>query len=839
MAILIRRMSTPLQPAFVPRIGVTWKRVFLVAGAAAGMACSDSPSGVEAGSLALTIVGLPAGSMNAVTVRGPLEGNVTAFTVNATDTLENLVPGAYSVVANNVLATAGTYAPQTATQAVEVRASNSPASVTVAFSITTGSISLNVTGLPSGTLAAVEVSGPENYRRQVTATETLTNLKPGSYQIANNTVTEASGHIYSASPLAQSVTVVASETPRNVASRYALSTGALEVVVNGLPGSLAANVTIYAQNGFSRSVTASTVVTGVVPGVLQVVAARVPGSASYSPIMASQNVEVPVSLTPARVEVDYVQENQPPPPGFNWTIQGMYITQGVQRFAGDVPLIAGKTGYLRVFVRASAPHLETPHVRVRLYNGTTLVQTLNLLATAAGAPTAVSEGSLASSWNAHITAARIQPGLRLVADVDPTNALAEADETDNTFPANGAMYEPRVDFTPPFNLTIVPVYQASTRLTGRVSAANVNEFTAFARKVLPIRDYQVNLHPTFSSSAPALESNDGNGGWLQLLNEINALRVAEGTDDYYLGIAATLYNSGVAGLAFTPGKTVVAWDSDPTAPQIAAHELGHAFGRRHAPCGGVGTLDPLYPYPSGTIGVYGYDINAAVVKPPGTTDLMGYCGFGWVSDYTYTGILDHRATLAAPTVAAAKQRASAQPSMIVWGRIENGTPVLEPAFTATTRPVLPSRGGPYRIEARSVDGRTLFAYDFEGEELSDHPSVATRAFAFAVPMSEADVQAIGRIALTTAGGRRSEVVASLATVVSMEATVESAGEVRFRLTDSSTRLAVVRDARTKKILAFVRGQGPAVGVQTTATEFEVQFADGVRSRTRVLRPVKR
>ena len=80
---------------------------------------------------------------------------------------------------------------------------------------------------------------------------------------------------------------------------------------------------------------------------------------------------------------------------------------------------------------------------------------------------------------------------------------------------------------------------------------------------------------------------------------------------------------------------------------------------------------------------------------------MGYCADPWISDYTYDGVLEFRSGQAA----AAMRRATApQRCLLVWGRIVNGRPVLEPAFEMVTRPSLPKARGPYTVEAVGQDG---------------------------------------------------------------------------------------------------------------------------------------
>src|SRR5262245_39640472 len=68
-------------------------------------------------------------------------------------------------------------------------------------------------------------------------------------------------------------------------------------------------------------------------------------------------------------------------------IETLYLVQSVQTRDGSVPLVAGKDAELRVFVLASGSNTLTPAVRVRLYRGGVLQQTLTIPAPAASVPT--------------------------------------------------------------------------------------------------------------------------------------------------------------------------------------------------------------------------------------------------------------------------------------------------------------------------------------------------------------------------------------------------------------------------------------------------------------------
>jgi len=810
------------------------------------LGCGDDPAAPTTGTLVVNISGVPAGSQAAVMVVGPA-GSDFSRTLTATETLEQVVTGTYTITAQPVNGSTGLYTPNQATQQAVVLV-NETATASVSYSISTGAMQIGITGLPTGSPASLNVSGPQGFARAVTEPTTLTGLVPGVYSINSASVTTPTGDVYSATPIAQALAITASELPRQTSFTYALTTGGLDVTVSGLPFGTGGSISVSGPGGFSRSLSASTSMNGLVPGTYTVAASNVLApDGEYVPNPQTNTVSVSASLTHAQATVAYTRKDAPPPPAFNLAIDGMYITQTVQDYSARVPLVSGMPGLLRVFVKSTTANSAQPTVRVQLYDGLELTQTLTINAPSQTVPTQVAEGTLTSSWNAVIDASRIKPGLRILAEVDADGEIAEANEGDNIFPSNGLPLLPTVAMAPPLNLTFVPVQQSVNGRTGNVTESNKGTFLAFPQKVLPIRDYNTNVHATFVTTAPEL-SSDG-VGWAQVLLEINALRIAEGSANHYMGVVDVTYTSGQVGLGFTPGFATLVWDKPINASRVAAHELGHNFGRNHAPCGSPANPDPNYPYPGGIIGVYGYDFSIGALLPPNTSDVMGYCGFGWISDYNYTGIANFRSVLttsgAMPNVSTGRIRAGlAAPgpmgtALVVWGQIVDGKPVLEPAFMTDTRAALPTTPGPNRIEARDQGGRVVFSHSFEGDQLADVQLSDVRQFAFAVPLDSAAAATLASLRLISADGTVAEWSASAGVATSageVQATSVGDGRVAFRVS-APGRLAVVRDRSNGQIVAFVRG-GTTV-VRTSALDFDVHVSDGLRSSKRAIRVVPR
>ncbi len=206
---------------------------------------------------------------------------------------------------------------------------------------------------------------------------------------------------------------------------------------------------------------------------------------------------------------------------------------------------------------------------------------------------------------------------------------------------------------------------------------------------------------------------------------------------------------------------------------------------------------------------------------------MGYCfQEPWISDYTYQGVMTYR-----QSAAAVMSSAPPQSSLLVWGRVVNGRPVLEPAFQVVTQPSLPKRSGAYSVSATGLDGSRLFAVSFDVAAVEDSRS-GYGHFAFAVPLDQVRASQLGRLTLQgpTGSVSSSRQRAQLrAAPLSESIVARRVGEnVSLRWDASIHPMIMVRDPDTGEVLSFARG-GTAL-VRTSKNQLDLNVSDGVRSQ---------
>ncbi len=146
-------------------------------------------------------------------------------------------------------------------------------------------------------------------------------------------------------------------------------------------------------------------------------------------------------------------------------------------------------------------------------------------------------------------------------------------------------------------------------------------------------------------------------GWTDLLSGIQNLRYQDNADDqtYYYGVftpASSYYNycnrGCVAGMSalvtdyrYASMRTSIGLGySGVEAANTMVHEVGHAHGREHAPCGlGGQSSDNGYPNNNANLDQWGFDMrNTNLLQPNAHKDMMSYCSPIWISAYTYNGL---------------------------------------------------------------------------------------------------------------------------------------------------------------------------------------------------------
>ncbi len=401
----------------------------------------------------------------------------------------------------------------------------------------------------------------------------------------------------------------------------------------------------------------------------------------------------------------------------------VHLTQAVQTLGGDIPLIAGRSALLRVFVTGDKMNFYRPRPLATFYRDGAPIHEMRLDPATDRIPTEPDEGRLDRSFNGVVPGRVLQPGVELVVELDPDGAVPAVPESDRRVPAEGRL---RLDVltVPPMALTVVPVVHSADAQAAPTWVAGLTETSAgmeFVRSILPIGELELTVREPYRTTADLSTTS----GWWRLLREISVLRLTERRRDYYYAAVAAPSNAPYKGLGYI-GRPVGVGILD---LDTFAHELGHNMGLRHAPCGVViVNPDPNFPYEDGSIGVFGYetrDGNTQMADPAEYWDLMTYCDPSWISDYHFIKAMEFRREHESLVL----RSVDPEPTLLLWGNAGATDLLLEPAFVVDAPPKLPTGEGPYRLEGFDAAGRPLFSLPFTPDELE----YGGGQFAFAIP----------------------------------------------------------------------------------------------------------
>lgn len=366
-------------------------------------------------------------------------------------------------------------------------------------------------------------------------------------------------------------------------------------------------------------------------------------------------------------------------PWLGWGIHGVEVTQAIQYYESArhltdpadrqpdnaVTLIASKPAWVRVYVRSGWFTGDIPGVtgtitlRQRILGflwqniATLTPEPPGSVTARSNPPYATERGTLGYTLNFIIPAALLCGNMRLDVQIS----------TPGGWTATRSVY---INATLQQTLRLAGImvgYNGPTSTAGGApnitlaapALADLQTTSAWTLLTFPVRSAATyRTAGTVTWNLPLTDPPSCSGccspNWVSLNTAVQAVRVADGnrTDVLYYGLMANgipmgpiigCNSGGVSTGSIGDGVTM-------------AHELGHACGRPHSPCGTPG--DPAYPAyepydPAGTpmasIGEYGLDISNGAIKPPNTfKDFMSYCGPRWVSLFVY-GRLTNNAAL--------------------------------------------------------------------------------------------------------------------------------------------------------------------------------------------------
>ena len=472
------------------------------------------------------------------------------------------------------------------------------------------------------------------------------------------------------------------------------------------------------------------------------------------------------------------------------TAPSIYFNQVIQNPEGDVPLIAGRPAFLRIFATGNEVSFYQLSVRAELYRNGEVVQSAVMPSGSDVLLNEPDESRLDRSFNMEVPAELIEPGLALVVELDTENTVPKAPGSITRYPAQGTMPLEIIEM-PVFHQTFVPTilnrspdHRVFEWLRGISPESHHVQVT---RTLLPIGDMEVAVHDTFYTDTN-LTTGDG---WSAYLREIRVLWNLEGKIGYYYGVVQLPAGSAWGGLGYIDGTHV---SVGATSPDTYAHEVGHNMTLRHAPCGGAGSPDPSFPSPFGSIGRWGYDFrNSRLISPGQYKDLMGYCSPSWVSDYHFKKAMDHRlATDEAPAGQAVPEQ-----TLMLWGSASQEEVLLEPAFLVEAAPDMPTGGGAWRLTGVGPGGERRFDFGFT-------PSATEyggASFMFNIPYDPERDGALESVVLSGPGG---------------EVTLGRS---------SAPPMAIVRDRATGQVRAILRNW--AGGFARVDGDVEIMVSEGL------------
>ena len=271
------------------------------------------------------------------------------------------------------------------------------------------------------------------------------------------------------------------------------------------------------------------------------------------------------------------------------TVSSLEFTQAVQTSTNSVPLVAGRPAVLRIY-----PHTNT----IDLIQGVSVAITATRNGQPlAGSPLTAGPGNVVvnparsdinSSFNVRLPSEWLSGVVALQITIDPSNAIEEKDETNNTYSTSLTF-----NSVPDLNVTVVPInHYVDMEYTG---PSQYSYIESMLMKTYPVKAVHITRHANYNFDGSLIDFS----GWNTLLDRILNLRYAESAppNQFYYGLIPVensghtwlMYGSGYQGNGEVGGRGAIGLASSSNyhidGGVLAAHEIGHNLSRLHSPCG--------------------------------------------------------------------------------------------------------------------------------------------------------------------------------------------------------------------------------------------------------------
>jgi hypothetical protein len=319
---------------------------------------------------------------------------------------------------------------------------------------------------------------------------------------------------------------------------------------------------------------------------------------------------------------------------------------------GSLPLIAQRDSVLRVYATPESgfsTHALT--ARARIVTTSPTGSTAQVFSGTGTISTPSQQFDLTSTINIPIPGLALERGATITVVLNDTKGDSASTPSSNArWPQDGSLADLDVrDGADKLRVMIVPVqYNADgSHRVPDTSDAQVESYRQRFYQVYPAAVVEITVRDPWPWSGVIDASGNGMFQLLQALGQLRGTDQAD-PDLYYY---AAFDPAGSFG-AFCPGGCTsglstlgaptsvgIGYGGGP-AEDTAIHEVGHAHGLNHAPSQSCGQspsgVDPNFPYPNGSIGVWGYDpFTPQMIDPNKYKDMMSYCDPKWISDYHY------------------------------------------------------------------------------------------------------------------------------------------------------------------------------------------------------------